>query len=1315
MNQRQRFPWLQCCAALLAALLPLPAAATVLTAQLQTVTGAAPRNFLRLTLKNCGGYIPRVTGSSVIGGRANANGETYWDVPPNPTTGLVSISVQDESTLTCGASSGVAFYNVALYQGDPAPVGLGSAPQRPTLLSANDYDITGDRFDLSSATPKSTLSISAPALAHGIPPGGATGQALTKVDGTDYHAAWTDQAGWGSITGTLANQTDLQSALNGKASTSSLGTETTRAEAAEASNATAITAEDTARAAAVTAEASTRTTADITNATAISTETTRAETAEALAAQKSANLSDLASTVTARTNLGLGTAATHPATDFDASGSAAAVQTNLTAEASTRASADTTNAAAISTETSRATAAEALLAPLASPALTGNPTVPTQAPGTNNTRASSTAYADAAVGVETSRATTAEENFVDLTTNQTIAGNKTFSGSIAAGTAITTPSIAINGGTPITSTSSANSQAVTCPTGGTSTQYCGADGAWHANGGAVSSVFTRTGSVTAQSGDYTPAQVGAVSTTGDTMTGSLAAPNVTVNSQSLSPATPLMPLFKGPLAPKLVVMSGDSTTAVALLQTSSLCNRTGPGQELAGMLCAANSTYSIDGSKNVTVVVLGTLPANCTVGAYVSLDVSSTFSSNAVASATPTFAITAVTSTSYTYNNTLATASISSTGANGVSSCSFINNGSNGQTQNGFNTAGLNTFGSGGVGSLAATLAIEPDLDIHIMGINDVRGGTKSASQLEGYIQTYINSVRASSHKTAILLATPNSLEANDNGSNGWVTSASTTSSTAVGGAGSVTITLASMLNSISGLVTPGLTLAQEVTNGSASLVIDDGSHGTQETVSITAISGNTVTATFANAHTSGFTVVPNLATMAQAYSNILHDAIMYFEGMYPNVQVADTQSYVFGRLVANGPTWLMSNQLHPTGSGYDARSAYLASVLNKDNLAGGSHSTTANPGLPDMHYARTTQYSPMLALNAMNASYTAPWNTYAVENPDYYTLVGSGVLNTYASASYIRIQQEVDSLTSTGSFGIIPGQGSDIVEFVGYGVLQLGPADTFTNTFTYTQISTGVSIPWTMPNYGQGLPPQVRVYRAKYLDPAAENYAKDTKTYKTQRYALVNNTSSSAFRLAGGMAADPVQLPSTAENSFNPATDKIVCQGIGDLSTIIGSYSSMTCTLNVGNWYCSGGSSVPTMTSTYCQVFYTDPAEQVARKFVAKTAIYTPQLIANAEYDNGTCTTAKTVTPVNGTNQKVALTNAQTCALTFTQPVLNTTTLRLKVIQSAVSTFNGAISGCKWPAGTVPTITATSAAVDMISVYLDGTNAYCTINQDLR
>jgi hypothetical protein len=106
-------------------------------------------------------------------------------------------------------------------------------------------------------------------------------------------------------------------------------------------------------------------------------------------------------------------------------------------------------------------------------------------------------------------------------------------------------------------------------------------------------------------------------------------------------------------------------------------------------------------------------------------------------------------------------------------------------------------------------------------------------------------------------------------------------------------------------------------------------------------------------------------------------------------------------------------------------------------------------------------------------------------------------------------------------------------------------------------------------------------------------------------------------------------------------------------------------------------------------------------------------QLETGAEYDNGTCSTAADIDPSNGNRQKITLTASSTCALVFTQPSSGTVSVQLKVVQAAGG--GGTISGGKWSGGTVPIITATAGAVDIITAYLDGTDAYCVASQDFR
>ena len=93
------------------------------------------------------------------------------------------------------------------------------------------------------------------------------------------------------------------------------------------------------------------------------------------------------------------------------------------------------------------------------------------------------------------------------------------------------------------------------------------------------------------------------------------------------------------------------------------------------------------------------------------------------------------------------------------------------------------------------------------------------------------------------------------------------------------------------------------------------------------------------------------------------------------------------------------------------------------------------------------------------------------------------------------------------------------------------------------------------------------------------------------------------------------------------------------------------------------------------------------------------------AEVDNGNSSTSDTVDWGAGQKQKSTLTG--NCTFTFTAP-LGPCNLMFKLIQdgtgSRTVTWPNTV---KWPAATVPTLTTTANAVDIIGFYFDGTNYY--------
>lgn len=106
-------------------------------------------------------------------------------------------------------------------------------------------------------------------------------------------------------------------------------------------------------------------------------------------------------------------------------------------------------------------------------------------------------------------------------------------------------------------------------------------------------------------------------------------------------------------------------------------------------------------------------------------------------------------------------------------------------------------------------------------------------------------------------------------------------------------------------------------------------------------------------------------------------------------------------------------------------------------------------------------------------------------------------------------------------------------------------------------------------------------------------------------------------------------------------------------------------------------------------------------------TAAQVNAILNPVEFDAGNSGASKTIDFTNGPAQKLTLT--ANCTLTLSNPISGQAYV-LKLVQdgtgSRTVTWPAAV---KWPSATAPTLTTTAAAIDIVSLYYDGTNFYGT------
>ena len=142
---------------------------------------------------------------------------------------------------------------------------------------------------------------------------------------------------------------------------------------------------------------------------------------------------------------------------------------------------------------------------------------------------------------------------------------------------------------------------------------------------------------------------------------------------------------------------------------------------------------------------------------------------------------------------------------------------------------------------------------------------------------------------------------------------------------------------------------------------------------------------------------------------------------------------------------------------------------------------------------------------------------------------------------------------------------------------------------------------------------------------------------------------------------------------------------------------SALSLSLTTALPVASGGTGVASSTGTVAVVLSTSPT------------ILTPTISGYVESVAalGTVTGTATIVITAGTVVTATLTASTPC--TFAMPTSPTAgnSFILRLTQAATGMTTATFTGVKWPGGTVPTITATASAVDILSFVYIGTSWY--------